>query len=286
MLRAVAVAAALVSLFAATGCPALGSVYRDRDDVVVAGDIAYIDDGAAAHKLDLYSPRSANAAAPVIAFFHGGYWAGQDKQYYEFASGLYGNVGVAFARHGYRVANCNYRYFPEVKIDGMLEDIDAAVAFLRARFSGSPLIVMGHSAGAHLSTAAALLPTGPHTDVDAIVGLSGLYNIPRGIELDGGENDDILLPLFGDTEEEQATASTAPHIPGSPVPTMLVTGTDDLPGIILDWKELKELKGDDSDFAFAEVEGDHAGIVLQIASEDDGVTPAVLDFLRAHSIEP
>ena len=276
-----ATALLVASASATVGCPALGSVYRDRDDVTVALDLPYIDDGAATHKLDLYEPVGADDDAPVVVFIHGGYWVGQDKQYWEFASGLYGNVGVALAREGIRVANINYRLFPEVKLRGMLDDVDAAADFVRERFPEAPVFLMGHSAGAHLSSAAALLPNGPKTRVDGLLLISGIYDVENAVDLDSRENrEDILEPLFGESDGEQRAASTDDHFVDADFPVLFVAGSADFQAVALDFRTLERELGDVVDperFQFVRIEGsDHAGTALQIGTDDDEVTPAVL----------
>jgi acetyl esterase/lipase len=88
----------------------------------------------------------------------------------------------------YRAAAAGAR-FPEP-----LSDVECAVDFAvdtTTRLSGTsvtaqPVVLLGHSAGAHLAALSAL--TGdrfrkncpyPHVDVDAVVGLSGAYDIDR-----------------------------------------------------------------------------------------------------------
>ena len=286
MIRSMWLVVFLAVVCGSAGCPSLGTVYGDRGNVEVEADLAYIEDGSPQHRCDLYSPADAKSDAPVVVFFHGGYWSGQDKQYWEFASGLYGNVGVALAREGARVANCNYRLFPDVLLDGMLNDVDAAVTSMRGRFPRAPIVLMGHSAGAHVASAAPLLPNGPRTDVDAQILVSGIFDIESGVENDSQENrDKILLPLFGETPAEQRLASTVDLFATSAIPTLLVAGTDDLPGIVLDFNRLSSELADRENFSFLEIDGaDHAGTVLQIASDDDEVTPAVTAHLKAHGL--
>ena len=273
-------------LVATAGCPSLGTVYADRDGIEVEADIAYHEDGSSAHRLDLYQPTDANSDAPVLVFFHGGYWSGQDKQYFEFASGLYGNVGVALAREGARVANCNYRLFPEVKLAGMLNDVDTAVNSMRSRFPQAPIVLMGHSAGAHLVSAAPLLPVGPQTAVDAMILDSGIFDIENGIASDSEENrQSILLPLFGETAAAQRTASTVNLFAGSEIPTLIIAGSNDLPGIRADFARLSSELAARDNTAFLQVAGaDHAGTVLQIGSVRDEVTPAMVAHLKHHAL--
>lgn len=278
-MRNLAVAVVLVVTAAAAGCPACGTVYADRDGIVVEADVAYIDDGNARHKLDLYLPATVDETAPVLVFFHGGYWVGQDKQYYEFASGLYGNVGVAFAREGFVVANCNYRLFPEAEIEEMLEDVDAAVAHVRERFPAAPIVLAGHSAGAHLAASAPLRADGPLTRVDGLALWSGLYEIESGMKHESEENiRDIFEPVFGTTPEERAVHSVRDALRDTSLPVIFVTGENDLGGILVDEAALKN---DRDDSEFVNIAGsDHADVVLQIAGDRDRVTPPVVDFMR------
>ncbi len=271
---------ASLATFSLTGCPSLGTLFRDRDGIVFATDVAYDDDGDARHKLDLYFDENVAEDAPVVVFVHGGYWNSQDKELYEWVTGLYGNVGVALAREGFVVANTNYRLFPDVKLDGMLDDISAAVAFMHEKFpDASSTSLMGHSAGAHLASAAALIGD---ADVDALALVSGVYDIPQAVFVDSEENrDTILEPLFGDTEEEQATASTRELFADGGLPTIFVAGTDDFQAVELDFSHLKKSLEDNDDFEFVEVEGkDHAGTALVIGAEDDVIGPGVAEFLR------
>ena len=272
----------LVLVVTLTGCPSLGTLFTDRDDLVIDYDLAYLDDDTNAHRLDLYGPKDAAEDAPVVVFIHGGYWAEQDKQYFESTTGLYGNVGVAFARHGVRVANCNYRLHPEADLGGMLDDVAAATAFIRDRFPTAPIVLMGHSAGAHLASAAVLLDDGPRVAVDGLVLVSGVYDIVRAVEFDSVDNrEKYLFPLFGRTAEEQATASTLPALLTTTTPTFVAVGTEDLRGVEADFRALRDARADDGVFEFVEVEGaDHADTALQFAGDDDRVTGPIVAMIE------
>lgn len=268
------------------GCPSLGTLYRERDDVVTTGDVPYLDDGNSRHTLDLYEPKDADVDAPVVVFVHGGYWNSQDKRYWEFVSGLYGNVGVALAREGVRVASINYRLFPEVKLPGMLDDVAAAVEFVGDRYD-QPVTLMGHSAGAHLAAAAALLPSGPEVDVAGLALVSGVYDIQQAAALDSEERrQTVFEPLFGDSDDEQDEASVKPFFADSGLPLLFVTGTLDFQSVERDFRDLQDdlgdLSGEEGGAAFVELEGlDHVDTVLTIGGEDDDVTPAVVELLAS-----
>ena len=141
-------------------------------------DIAY--GKGPGHRLDVYAPRDARGA-PIVVFFYGGSWQNGEKSDYAF-------VGRALAERGIVVVVPNYRLYPQVRFAGFMQDGAHAVAWARrhaVEFGGDPgrLVLMGHSAGAHI---AALLTLDPrwlaadgldtHRDIAGMVGLAGPYD--------------------------------------------------------------------------------------------------------------
>ena len=270
-----------------TGCPSLGTLFRDRGEVTVQTDLAYVDDGASAHRLDLYEPAQADPDTRVVVFVHGGYWNAQDKQFYEWVTGLYGNVGVALAREGFIVANINYRLFPEVKLDGMVDDVADAVDFVAERFPQAPLTLMGHSAGAHLAAFTAHAPgalserSENASRVTSSVLISGVYDIQNAaLNDDEQARDEIFDPLFGASADDKAEASMTGALVDGMLPTLFVVGRDDLQGCRQDFDTV-EAAVDDDDVVFVKLDdADHTETALEIGSEADRITPAIVDFLN------
>jgi len=106
-------------------------------------------------RIDLYlppDPRKPSAALPVVLWVHGGGWAQGSK----FA------VPLGFlTEHGYALASCEYRFTQEAKFPAQIEDVKAAVRWLRAHamqynLDGDRVAAAGGSSGGHL---AALLGT-------------------------------------------------------------------------------------------------------------------------------
>jgi acetyl esterase/lipase len=104
-------------------------------------------------KMDFYSPASdALVKPPAIVFFYGGGWQDGARQQYRF-------IGQSLAEAGYRVAVPDYRVYPEVRYQGFLADAAAAVRCAREVWGDdTPLVLMGHSAGAHIVLMLALDP--------------------------------------------------------------------------------------------------------------------------------
>jgi acetyl esterase/lipase len=131
-------------------------------------------------RLDVYAPPHASNR-PVVVFWYGGAFVEGSKSDYRF-------VGTTLAQRGVVAVVADYRLFPDVTFPGFDEDGARAVAWVQKHiheYGGDPrrIILMGHSAGAHVATFLALNhaflrkygadPNG----IAGLVGLSGLYII-------------------------------------------------------------------------------------------------------------
>lgn len=142
--------------------------------VEVERGIAYGDD--ARQKYDVYRPKDV-PDAPVIVFFYGGGWDSGKRSSYAF-------LGNALAAEGYTVAIPDYRVYPKAIFPAFVEDGAEALAAIRGDVArGQPVILMGHSAGAHIAALLALDPRylraeglSPCGTISTFVGLSGPYD--------------------------------------------------------------------------------------------------------------
>jgi arylformamidase len=127
--------------------------------------------------LDLFT--SAHDKAPVLLFIHGGYWRAFDKSEQSF-------LAASFVSDGAMVVMPNYDLCPAVTIETIALQMVQAVGWTvrhAALYGGDPrrIVVMGHSAGAHL--AAMLLSCDwraaglPAQAVRSALGISGLYDL-------------------------------------------------------------------------------------------------------------
>jgi acetyl esterase/lipase len=147
--RIMMVAAALAGILSAAPVSAQVRVVSDID-FVAGADYADKKD-----RLDLYVPEAAKNAAVIVSVHGGGLRAG-DKSQQTF-------VGQRFAAAGYVTAVVNHRLSPGVMHPAHIEDIAAAVAWVKqnvARHGGDPrkIFVIGHSAGAYLASLLVLDP--------------------------------------------------------------------------------------------------------------------------------
>jgi acetyl esterase/lipase len=133
--------------------------------------------------MDLYGAEAAGAK-PVLVFIHGGGWRIGDKA----TAGAGADKARVFTDAGYLYASLNHRLSPEVRHPAHVEDVAAGIAAIlhQADAIGADpgrVVLMGHSAGAHL---AALVAFDPRWLGAAGIGIDQLRGV---ILLDGAGYD-------------------------------------------------------------------------------------------------
>ena len=108
-----------------------------------------------AQALDLYLPNDAKGPYPCIVAIHGGGFIFGDKREDQL------NAPVEAVRQGYAVAAVNYRMAPEALFPAPIQDVKAAIRFLRANagkleIDSARVAAWGNSAGGYLAVMAAL----------------------------------------------------------------------------------------------------------------------------------
>ncbi|MFT6791438.1 MAG: acetyl esterase/lipase [Cellvibrionaceae bacterium] len=165
-------------------------------------------------KLDIYRPTKVSDSPLTIVFFYGGAWQNGDKKQYRF-------VAQALADRGYQVIIPNYRVYPEVLFPGFMSDAAQALNWIIENIN-QPLVLMGHSAGAHIAALLALDETylgDNRSQLKGFIGLSGAYDfLPLKSEtlqtiFDAAENLDVTQPI-------NFVSSESP-------PALLIHGLDD-----------------------------------------------------------
>jgi len=217
----------LVAVVLLNGCEAslfagLNATDQHRD---IATRTNLVFDSERALAADVYAPAHAEHA-PIVVFFYGGTWVRGERAWYRF-------VGTTLAAHGVIAVIPDYRKYPQVKLDGFMQDAAEAVAWTHthaAEIGGSPndIFVMGHSAGGQI---AALLATDPQwlgshglkpADLAGFIGLAGCYDF-----VPVPQDDPIMLGVFGSTPEQQRRGQPVSYVRGAEPPMLLLQGTDD-----------------------------------------------------------
>lgn len=167
-------------------------------------------------RLDLVRPAGA-AKAPVLVFVHGGGWSIGDKRHSAATKAAH------FSGKGWAFASVNYRLVPNATVEQQAADVAAALGWLRVHAAAQGLdpdriVLMGHSAGAHL---AALVATDPRfvaaagvplASVRGVVLLDGAgYDVARQMGDRGNRVSGMYQAAFGSDPARQRALSPTVH---------------------------------------------------------------------------
>lgn len=206
------------------------------DDVVRYDDIPYGPENAI-QRLDVYRPKEAEGALPVIVSVHGGGWVYGDKELYQFYC-------MSLAQRGFAVVNFTYRLAPEYKFPAQLEDVNLVMEWVFRNgdeygLDTGNIFMVGDSAGAHLAGlyTAACTSKGyaanydfqvPEEFVPKAVGLNcGAYEVLGGRPHEATDMNrelicEDLLAEHG-SEKEQRLINVTDHVNSSFPPVYLMT---------------------------------------------------------------
>ena len=177
-------------------------VMKAPEGVRVYQDLAYVTDGHERQKLDLYVPDTGENL-PLIIWIHGGAWRGGDKTHY---------MPIEYLKAGYAGASINYRLSQHAIFPAQIEDVKAAVRWLRAnaetyRLDPNRFAAWGSSAGGHLV---------------AMLGTAGdVKEFEVGENLEVSSRVQAVVDYFGPTDFLQMDAHRLPDglvhdVPDSP----------------------------------------------------------------------
>jgi acetyl esterase/lipase len=222
---------ALVLIGAGAFAGTVAAQPASRGPVEAAGvrklpDLAYGD--AAKQRVDVYLPPAGTSppgGAPILVMVHGGAWMFGDKT----SRGVVGAKVDHWVARGWIFVSVNTRLLPEAEPLAQAEDVAHALAFVQQQAAGwggdaNRLILMGHSAGAHL---VALLSASP-----ALAARSGAARWAGTVVLDSAALDLGALMqqrharfydrVFGADAETWRAASPTDRLAADAAPMLLV----------------------------------------------------------------
>lgn len=220
-------------------CALLAQAPALPDTVIHDKEVEYSNVGARM-AMDIVRPKAvASEPRPAVVLVHGGGFRRGTRQSYL-------PVAARLAERGYVAATVSYRLAPRHQFPAAVEDVKAAVRFLRAnaqRYGIHPdrIGAMGGSAGGHLVLFLGLTPdnpalegTGPNLDQSSRVSCVVNYYGPTDFTQSYDKSVDAadVLPLFlgGDLKHARAAhqrSSPLNWVTPQAAPVLSIHGTDD-----------------------------------------------------------
>lgn len=193
--------------------------------VTLRHDIAYGADPA--QRMDVYLPLKPDRA-PILVMVHGGAWRLGDKE----NARVVDNKVARWVPNGIIFVSVNYRMVPEAEPLTQAEDVARALAKVQAlapSWGGDPanVILMGHSAGAHLValiTAAPEIAAGQRAKPwkGSVLLDSGALDVPA---IMNARHWRLYDEAFGDDPAEWRAASPFHRLAGPTLPMLAVCRT-------------------------------------------------------------
>lgn len=204
-------------------------------------DIEYAKAGDTSLKLDLHRPDATNP--PLIVYVHGGAWRAGSKS----------DVPIAgLMERGFAIASVDYRLSTQARFPAQVQDIKAAIRFLRAkaahyRIDTTEVAIIGSSAGGHLAALVGVTnghkelegKIGDHldqsSDVQCIVSFYGASDLRAILGQSTEFGLTVRIPalklLLGDVPEQKPElanlASPMAHLDKNDPPLLLIHGDAD-----------------------------------------------------------
>jgi acetyl esterase/lipase len=228
-MRTAAVIAAAATVITALAVPAGAA----QGGVSVKKDVTFRTVGGEPLQLDVYQPAKKGKDRPAVVVVHGGAWTIGDKSWFA-------QQGNQLAERGFVAFSINYRLAPAHPYPAAVEDVEAAVEWVRKHakaYGVDPKRIgaLGGSAGAHLTGLLATVGKGSVEKghrIAAAVSWSGPMDFvslaPAAATPAGGSFRTFLGCLPDACPDTYAAASPVTHVDKSDAPMLIVNSTNEL----------------------------------------------------------
>jgi len=196
----------------------------------ISSTVAYGDHER--QRVDLYTSDAVANKAPLVVFIHGGGWRVGNRALVQAKPAHFNAAGYVFASAGYRL-------LPDSPVEQQAADIGAAIKALRREakaggYDPDRIVLMGHSAGAHLAALVATDPTYAGEAFGAIRGVVLLdgagYDVASQMRRSDNELPGLYAEAFGTDPARQKALSPMTHVGGKDAPHWLALYVAERPG--------------------------------------------------------
>ena len=216
---------------------AAASAAEPPAEVTFTRDVTYATVNGDELKLNLSRPKNVAGKLPCIIVIHGGAWRAGNRTQHD-------DLTWNFAKAGYVAATLSYRLVPKHTFPAQIQDVKAAVRFLRAHADEYNIDVdrlgaVGFSAGAHLSLMLGTMDksdglddVGAHQDQSSKVQCVVQYFGPADFNLPLPEaSRPLVVDFLGGTKEQKPDAynraSPVTYVSPGDAPILTYQGTKD-----------------------------------------------------------
>jgi len=174
-------------------------------------------------QVDVFTPADAVGDAGLVVFVHGGGWSMGSHKLVQAKPAHFKERGFVFASAGYRV-------LPDAPVETQAADLGAALRALRGQaesggFDPGRIVLIGHSAGAHLAALVASDPQYAGEAFDAIRGVVLLdgagYDVAAAVARPSMELPTLYRDVFGEDPARHRALSPITHAGGRDAPHWL-----------------------------------------------------------------
>lgn len=153
----------------------------------------------------------------VLIYFHAGYWQSRDKSTFRF-------IAPAYTAAGFHVALVNYPLCPSVSLPALIDAVQASIPVIHKRAPDVPIVLSGHSAGAHIAAELALRQ-GQESAVVGLLAMSGIFDLQALLQTT--LNEKLML------DASTAHACSPLHrLRAALPPAVVVVGADETPAFL------------------------------------------------------
>ena len=179
-----------------------------------------------------YYPSQIDGNKPCVVVIHGGSWSSGDSQQLP-------ELNNYLAKLGYNVASINYRMAPKYKSPAPLNDVQAALIYLRAhskelKIDTANFVLLGRSAGAQIAMLTAYTMHDP--SIKGVIDFYGPADMVWGYSLPASplvmDSRGVMERYLGGTYKEvlqnYAASSPIEFVDRQSPPTLIIHGANDV----------------------------------------------------------
>jgi len=248
---------------------ALLSSFEQRNGTTLAEPGWEIDLPYGEHKREVFDLRPAGPdALGTVVYFHAGYWQSRDKSQFRF-------LAPAFNALGWHMALVNYPLCPDVTVADIVasafKSLQQIAHHQRQHGRSGPMVLCGHSAGAHLAVEMALRAEQLSPLLIAgVVAISGVFDLHPLVQTSLNER----LKL-----DENSAKSCSPlmRVRTGLAPAIFVVGATETPAFLKQSQDMaKQWQKQGNQAQMLEVAGaDHFSVLEHIANSNGQVAHAL-----------